>query len=133
MARLNTRLTGSSIYRDTTPATNEKERPSPSPTPPSASFSSDKENRSSSHTTPGSKQPLGATTMNGNGKKRRLEVQGGAKNAKRRSTGDEAEDDEEEDKKYYDPNQDPEERRAVRMSLRKNARELQGIYCCIFP
>ena len=128
MARLNTRRsTTDTIYRDRTPE--GASGTTPSPTPPSASFSSDKENRNSSRASPANKRPLGnaKSTMNGSGKRRRLEEQ--PRNAQRRRTTastQQQELEEDDDKNFYDPDQDPEERRNVRMQLRNNNRELKG-------
>lgn len=136
MARLNTRAsTVDTFYRDRTPTgTATPSRSDASPSPPTASFSSDKENRSSSRTTSGSKRTFGETsnTMAGGGKRRRLQEQGAPSRRRQKTTEAEAREQEDDDKKYYDPNQDPEERRGVRMAMRSNARELHGEFCILF-
>jgi non-structural maintenance of chromosomes element 4 len=142
MARLNTRRSpsrASSLYRDPTPSsthllrkqgrTNSKLSPSPST---AASFSSDKENREDEQQTSAARNkekapmapsilptPTGSTARAN--KRRRLGERDGSTSttsptANIRATTD--------DIQYYDPEQDPDERREVRLSLRNNAREL---------
>src|SRR6266480_3636147 len=136
MARLNTRRSpsrASSLYRDPTPSSTHPLRIngalSPSPT---ASFSSDKENREDEQQTSAArnkgKAPMVSSnlpTSTGSGaranKRRRLGERDGSTSttspsANRRVTTD--------DTQYYDPEQDPDERREVRLSLRNNSREL---------
>jgi len=129
MARLNQprESTGDSLWPDRTHSTPSRIQGEHSPSP-TASFSSDKENRDTRRgqtDKSNGKRPMAPprvpSTQNARGNKRRRLTDNSLSAA---STP--APEDEDESKKYFDPDQDPEERRNVRLGFRGLEREFQG-------